>query len=67
MNYLGHLYFSGKDSEIIFGNFIGDYVKGNVENLDFSDKIKEGIKLHRKIDKLTDSNEFFLNSKKLTF
>jgi acyl carrier protein phosphodiesterase len=29
MNYLGHLVLSGNDSEILFGNFIADAIKGN--------------------------------------
>ena len=29
MNYLGHLVLSGNDSEILFGNFIADSIKGN--------------------------------------
>ena len=53
MNYLAHLVLSGDDPEILFGNFIGDSVKGNIQQ-QFSEKIKLGIELHRKIDSFTD-------------
>ena len=29
MNYLAHIYFSGKNRKVAVGNFIGDFVKGN--------------------------------------
>jgi len=61
MNFLAHIYLSGEDEEIQFGNFIGDWVKGNkYEN--FPEKIKKGIILHRKIDTFTDSNKIALES-----
>ncbi|MBN2349248.1 MAG: DUF479 domain-containing protein [Bacteroidales bacterium] len=55
MNYLAHVYLSGTDEEIIIGNFIGDYVKGNNYNK-YPPKIKKGIMLHRQIDYFTDHN-----------
>jgi len=33
MNFLAHTYLSGKNNEIMIGNFIADHVKGNgIEN-----------------------------------
>ncbi|MEQ9423445.1 MAG: ACP phosphodiesterase [Cyclobacteriaceae bacterium] len=62
MNFLAHLYLSGDNEQLQLGNFIGDFVKGNqVES--FNKEIKEGIKLHRKIDDFTDTNEIVLRSK----
>ncbi len=56
MNFLAHLYLSGKPGPLMIGNFIGDYVKGKqVEK--FSSEIQKGIYLHRKIDSFTDSHE----------
>jgi acyl carrier protein phosphodiesterase len=55
MNFLAHIYLSGDDENIRFGNFIGDYVKGRDYNK-FQDAIKSGILLHRKIDHFTDSH-----------
>jgi acyl carrier protein phosphodiesterase len=55
MNFLAHIYLSGGINEVMIGNFIGDYVKGNrYEN--FSPEIQRGILLHRKIDSFTDKH-----------
>ncbi|PIF05693.1 MAG: ACP phosphodiesterase [Draconibacterium sp.] len=55
MNYLAHLYLSGKDEKVLTGNFIGDYVKGRqIEQ--YPEKIKKGILLHRHIDSFTDKH-----------
>ena len=56
MNFLAHIYLSGKDLDIRFGNFIGDDVKGN-GYLDFPERIQKGILLHRHIDSFTDTHE----------
>ena len=53
MNYLAHIYLSGNSDEIILGNFIGDYVKGN-KYLQYPEKVAFGIQLHRNIDSFTD-------------
>ena len=64
MNYLGHLYLSGTDEEMIVGNFIGDYVKGkNVYK--YPNKIRDGILLHRQIDTFTDNHPKVSEAKKL--
>ena len=63
MNYLGHIYLSGYNDELLVGNFIGDYVKGKAY-LNYPKVIKEGILLHRKIDDFTDSNEHWRHVKK---
>ena len=55
MNYLAHIYLSGDSDEIILGNFIGDYVKGN-KYLDYPDQVAFGIRLHRSIDLFTDQH-----------
>jgi acyl carrier protein phosphodiesterase len=55
MNYLAHLYLSGGSDEILLGNFIGDYVKGQ-QYLNYSEKVQQGILLHRAIDSYTDSH-----------
>lgn len=53
MNYLAHIYLSGNSDEIMLGNFIGDYVKGN-KHLDYPEQVAFGIRLHRSIDLFTD-------------
>lgn len=63
MNYLAHTYLSHNNEDILIGNFIADHVKGKAI-LNFSDKIRTGIVLHREIDQFTDSHPIFLKSKK---
>jgi acyl carrier protein phosphodiesterase len=55
MNFLAHLYLSGDSDEIMLGNFIGDFVKGN-KYRDYPEKVAYGIRLHRSIDSFTDSH-----------
>lgn len=55
MNFLAHAYLSGNDENIIVGNFIADHVKGKAVD-QYSDQIKTGIKLHRRIDAFTDAH-----------
>ncbi|MBQ4821612.1 acyl carrier protein phosphodiesterase [Aquimarina sp. MMG016] len=56
MNFLAHIYLSGDDPELKIGNFIADSVKGK-KVLEYPDRIRQGITLHRKIDHYTDSHE----------
>lgn len=63
MNFLAHLFLSGENEDIIFGNFIADAVKGKAM-YDYSEDIQDGIRLHREIDKYTDHHPVFLESKK---
>lgn len=62
MNFLSHLYLSGKSTEIIIGNFIGDFVKG-AKMEDYPPEITKGIKLHREIDFFTDNHPVVMQSK----
>jgi len=63
MNYLAHLVLSGKNEEVIFGNFIADAVKGK-SYLSWSKNIQKGILLHRFIDHFTDTNPHYLAGKR---
>lgn len=63
MNYLAHLVLSGKNEEVIFGNFIADAVKGK-SYLSWSKNIQKGILLHRFIDHYTDTNPHYLAGKR---
>ena len=56
MNYLGHLYFSNNDSELMTANLFGDFVKGS-DLSSYDSKTCEGILLHRKIDSYIDTSE----------
>jgi len=55
MNYLSHIYLSGESEEVILGNFIGDFVKGQ-QYLKYPPDVAKGILLHRQIDSFTDSH-----------
>lgn len=62
MNFLAHIYLSGKDESLMLGNFIADMVKGKqIEK--YKPDVVRGIKLHRKIDEFTDSHHFVSRSK----
>jgi acyl carrier protein phosphodiesterase len=49
MNYLGHIYFSNNDLELMHANIFGDFVKGKDLSM-YQPIVQEGILLHRKID-----------------
>ncbi len=55
MNYLAHIYLSGESEQMILGNFIGDYVKGN-KYQQYPETVAFGIRLHRSIDLFTDQH-----------
>lgn len=64
MNFLAHIYLSGKDEELVVGNFIGDYIKGK-KYTNYPESIQKGIILHRHIDTFTDNHPNFREAKKL--
>lgn len=55
MNYLAHAYLSFGNPKVLIGNFIGDFVRGDLEN-SYEREIVNGIKLHWEIDKYTDNH-----------
>ena len=66
MNFLGHSLISleideNTNKETLYGNFTGDFYKGLVEKIELSENLKEGIILHRIIDKTSDRIENLLN------
>lgn len=59
MNFLAHLFLSGKNEEVMVGNLLEDFVVGKINhprNEIYNYKIKNGILLHRFIDTFTDTN-----------
>ncbi len=56
MNYLGHLFFSGTDKELMYANLFGDFAKGSDLSA-YPDIIQKGIKLHRSIDHFIDNHK----------
>ena len=66
MNFLAHSLISleideKENKKTLYANFAGDFYKGLVETIELPDELKEGIVLHRIIDKICDRNENFLN------
>lgn len=55
MNSLAHTFLSGINEQIIVGNFIGDFVKGNAHS-NYPTNIQKGILLHRNIDNFADTS-----------
>lgn len=53
MNYLAHIYLSGNDDDLLLGNFIGDFVKGQSWK-SLPKRVGQGVLLHRFIDDYTD-------------
>ena len=55
MNFLAHAVLSFEEPELMVGNFIADFVKGN-DYLQYPDPVRRGIILHREIDQYTDQH-----------
>lgn len=62
MNYLFHMLLSGDDDHLLVGNFIGDFVKGNLAGR-FSPRIRHGVMLHRRIDSFAGRHPCFRQSR----
>lgn len=54
MNFLAHLHLVNGDKDLMLGALLGDFVRGRRELWTWPKEVRLGIKLHRKIDKLTD-------------
>ena len=57
MNFLAHLYLAQGDEDLMLGAFLGDFVRGQRALWSYRPGIRDGIRLHRRIDKLTDHSE----------
>ena len=55
MNYLAHIFLSGKDKGVQLGNFVADAVKGNAYQ-NYPLGMQKGILLHRQIDAFSDAH-----------
>ena len=63
MNYLAHLYLSGDIEDLVIGNFIGDAVRGD-QYRRLKPAVQAGVRLHREIDRFTDTHDTVRRSKK---
>ena len=61
MNFLAHMFLTQTNKEHTVGNYIAEFIR-NRDMVLFSDKIVEGIKLHRHIDHYTDTHPEVLKS-----
>ncbi len=62
MNFLFHMLLSGDDDELLVGNFMGDFVKGPLEDR-FPARIRKGVELHRRIDSYAEKSVPFRRSR----
>jgi acyl carrier protein phosphodiesterase len=64
MNYLAHLYLAEDSPHAVIGNLLGDFVKGSITPA-YSQEVRKGIELHRKVDRFTDAHAVVRASIKL--
>ncbi|MCF3110461.1 ACP phosphodiesterase [Niabella sp. CC-SYL272] len=64
MNFLAHAYLSFRHPDVLVGNMISDFVKGNHQQ-DYPQGIQAGIRLHREIDAFTDAHPATLAAKQV--
>jgi acyl carrier protein phosphodiesterase len=62
VNFLFHLYLSADDPELLLGNFMGDFVKGPLDDT-YPPRIRQGLLLHRKIDAFAQRDTNFQRSR----
>jgi len=61
MNYLAHSYLSCNSEELLIGNLVTDLI-AKKDELHYSEAIRDGINLHRKIDDYTDNHRLVRKS-----
>ena len=62
MNFLFHMILSGDDDQLLVGNFMGDFVKGPLQER-FPPRIRQGVALHRRIDSYAEQHPVFRQSR----
>lgn len=62
MNFLFHMLLSGGDDQLMVGNFMGDFVKGTLQER-FPPTIRQGVALHRRIDSYAERHPLFRQSR----
>ncbi len=56
MNFLAHLYLAQGDDGLLLGALLGDFVRGRRAMWSYPYDTREGIRLHRRIDKVIDNS-----------
>ena len=57
MNYLAHCHLAYLTRTSFTGAILGDFVKGPISALTYSEEITKGVFIHRKVDSFTDQHE----------
>ncbi|MGB0774889.1 MAG: ACP phosphodiesterase [Akkermansiaceae bacterium] len=67
MNYLAHLLLADDTDASRIGNLLGDFVRGSISQLaeTYPTEVVRGIKMHRAVDRFTDSHALFKDAKLL--
>ncbi|WP_213994008.1 ACP phosphodiesterase [Sodalis sp. dw_96] len=64
MNFLAHLHLASLADSSLLGNLMADFVRGNPDGL-YSAEVVAGIRMHRRIDTITDSHPVVKSAKTL--
>ncbi len=64
MNYIAHIHLAHATNTSLVGNFLGDFVKGS-DLSHLPPQLRQGVKLHRKIDSFTDNHEISVKTRKM--
>lgn len=64
MNYLAHTLLSGKNEDVIIGNFLADIIRRS-ELSDLKKSYQRGFELHRNIDEFTDEHPIIKSINKI--
>lgn len=64
MNFLAHLHLAALAESSLLGNLMADFVRGSPEGA-FRSDIVAGIRMHRRVDSLTDKHPLVLEARKL--
>ncbi|AOM41184.1 ACP phosphodiesterase [Xenorhabdus hominickii] len=64
MNFLAHLHLAALSESSLLGNLLADFVRGSPEGL-FSSDIVAGIRMHRRVDTLTDKHPLVIEARRL--
>jgi acyl carrier protein phosphodiesterase len=67
MNYLAHLLLADDTDASRIGNLLGDFTRGSISNLEkkYPAELVRGIRMHRAVDRFTDSHELFKQARTL--
>jgi acyl carrier protein phosphodiesterase len=62
MNFLFHMLLSGNDDQLLLGNFMGDFVKGSLQDRS-TPRVRDDVQLHRRIDSYAEQHPLFRQSR----